>query len=91
MNREFIDDFLSKAACVGANPKLFDAFTGDKALDALSYCARCAVVPECDRVVAPRRSYFDGVAADRIWNNGRIVRKDRLLKGDSDDTSNTGR
>jgi hypothetical protein len=90
MDRWFIDLLLSKAACIGADPKLFDAFTGEKALDALSYCGRCTVVAECDRVVAPRRSYFDGVAADRVWNNGRIVRKDRLLKGDSDDTSNTG-
>ncbi len=70
--------FLDDAACVGADPHLFDAVKGMRALEALLYCDRCPVVTECDRIVAPRRSYYDGVAAGRVWNNGRIVRRSKL-------------
>jgi len=61
---------LEGAACEGADPKLFDATSGDKAEDALSYCDRCSKIIECDSHVQPQKSYFDGVAAGRIWNNG---------------------
>jgi hypothetical protein len=62
--------YLEQAACFGADPKLFDAVIGELVLDALSYCDRCPIIPECDAHVKPRKSYFDGVAAGRIWNNG---------------------
>lgn len=62
---------LEGAACAGADPVLFDAVGGDAAADALSYCDRCAVTRECEDLVKPRRSYFDGVAAGRIWHNGK--------------------
>lgn len=61
---------LPEAACIGADPRLFDATSGDLAEDALSYCDRCPVVPQCEDLVRPRRSYFDGVAAGKIWHNG---------------------
>lgn len=62
---------LDRAACKGANPALFDAVAGDRVFDALSYCERCPVIEACCDYVQPSRSYFDGVAAGRLWRNGR--------------------
>lgn len=61
---------LHAAACNGADPKLFDATSGEQALDALSYCDRCEIIVRCETHVNPRGSFFDGVAAGRIWSNG---------------------
>jgi hypothetical protein len=30
-------------------------------------------VKECDTFVKPRKSFYDGVAAGKVWRNGRIV------------------
>lgn len=62
---------LEQAACKGANPQLFDFFEGNQIDDALSYCDRCPVTEECWEYVSPRRSYFDGVCAGKVWRNGR--------------------
>jgi WhiB family redox-sensing transcriptional regulator len=62
---------LMEAACKGADPSLFDFFDGERVEDALSYCDRCTVIEECLAYVSPRRSYFDGVAAGKVWRNGR--------------------
>lgn len=68
-----------EAACLGADPRLFEAISGDRAADALSYCERCPVIPECEDVVKPRRSYFDGVAAGKVWRDGRVIKQDALF------------
>lgn len=62
---------LERAACKGAEPRLFDAIAGEDVFDALSYCERCPVTEACFAYVQPSRSYFDGVAAARLWRNGR--------------------
>lgn len=64
---------LHLAACVGADPKLFDAITADDTEDALSYCDRCTVIAQCETYVRPKQSYFDGVAAGKVWRNGAPV------------------
>lgn len=61
---------LERAACKGADPRLFDAIAGEDVWDALSYCERCPVMQACLDYVQPSRSYFDGVAAGRLWRNG---------------------
>jgi len=61
---------LPDAACLGADPSLFDATGGDRAQDALSYCDRCPVTRECEDLVRPRKSYYDGVAGGKIWREG---------------------
>ena len=61
---------LPEAACIGADPKLFDATTGETVEDALSYCDRCPVIRECETIVRPKKSYFDGVAAGKVWKDG---------------------
>ena len=64
---------LPDAACKGANPYLFDATSGDAVLDALSYCDRCTVIPECETLVRPRKSYYDGVCANKVWRDGKSI------------------
>lgn len=61
---------LERAACKGADPSLFDATSGEEVFDALSYCERCPVTGPCQDWVKPARSYFDGVAAGRLWRHG---------------------
>ena len=63
---------LIEAACKGADPRLFDFCEGDQVDDALSYCDRCPVTQECLDYVAPRRSYYDGVCAGKVWKHGRL-------------------
>lgn len=71
---------LDDAACLGADPTLFDATSGEKMFDALSYCERCPVIVECDTLVRPRRSHFDGVAAGKVWREGKVVKQDALFE-----------
>lgn len=71
---------LDEAACIGADPRLFDANTGERMHDALSYCDRCPVIPECEDHVRPRRSHFDGVAAGKVWREGKIIKQDELFE-----------
>lgn len=61
---------LEQAACNGADPRLFDAMSGDAVDDALSYCDRCVVTAQCEDYVRPKRSYYDGVVAGKVWRNG---------------------
>ena len=68
---------LQRAACKGADPVLFDETFGERVFDALSYCDRCSVIPECEDYVQPRRSYYDGVCAGKVWRGG--VRVDPVL------------
>lgn len=65
--------YLPEAACIGADPTLFDATQGERAEDALSYCDRCTVLKECEEIVKPKKSHFDGVAAGRIWREGAVI------------------
>lgn len=67
----------SEAACRDASPHLFDAVKGPLVHYALSYCGRCSVVKECDAFVRPRKSFFDGVVAGKLWREGRIVDPDQ--------------
>lgn len=64
---------LASGACVGADPLLFDSVGGDRVIDALSYCERCTVTQECLNYVRPRRSYYDGVVAGKVWQDGKPV------------------
>jgi hypothetical protein len=64
---------LEGAACIGADPNLFNATSGETAEDALSYCDRCDVRGGCDDLVKPRKSHYDGVAAGKVWKDGAPV------------------
>ena len=67
--------FVSKAPCRDADPWLFDQFNLDLAQPALNYCSRCIFWEECDSLVQPKPSFYDGVVAGKVWRNGRILAK----------------
>lgn len=71
------DILRDNAACREADPGLFDAVEGIRVTYALSYCGRCPVVKECDTFVRPRKSFYDGVVAGKLWRSGRIVDPDQ--------------
>ena len=80
--------FVSKAPCRDADPWLFDQFNLDLAQPALNYCSRCIFWQECESLVQPKPSFYDGVVAGKVWRNGRIVAKldatspNRLIVGE---------
>jgi WhiB family redox-sensing transcriptional regulator len=74
---KYPESLRENAACREAAPSLFDAVEGILVTYALSYCERCSVVKECDTFVRPRKSFFDGVVAGKLWRNGRIVDPDQ--------------
>ncbi len=63
-----------EAACIGADPRLFDAKWHSAAGPALAICGRCTVQAECLAAVAPQGNEFDGVCAGEVWRAGRMVR-----------------
>lgn len=65
--------FLSLAPCRNANPKLFDAVTIQTAQEALDYCRGCNLWDDCSHYVKPSTSYYDGVAAGAVWENGKRI------------------
>jgi WhiB family transcriptional regulator, redox-sensing transcriptional regulator len=67
--------FTSKAPCREADPWLFDQFNLDLAQPALNYCSRCIFWEECESLVQPKPSFYDGVVAGKVWRNGRILAK----------------
>lgn len=73
---------LSAAACVGADPMIFDDVTFPHASLALTYCERCSITELCMTVVRPSKSHFDGVAAGVVWRNGYRVRPDNSTRED---------
>ena len=73
MERRDLDELNRRAACRGAEPRLFDAVEPRAALVGLSFCAHCEVVALCKKVLRPGRTHYDGVAAAAVYRNGRIV------------------
>jgi len=65
--------FLSLAPCRNADPKLFDAITIQTAQLALDYCRSCSLWDDCSAYVKPSTSYFDGVAAGAVWEDGKRI------------------
>ena len=56
--------------CVDMPASIFDATQGPDVLEALKACAVCPVTKECEEFVRPKRSYFDGVCAGKVWVDG---------------------
>ncbi len=83
-----LTDFIDDAPCRSADPWLFDQHQIDLAQPALQYCKRCIFWDNCDALVKPRASSYDGVCAGRVWRNGRLLAKldatshNRLLVGE---------
>ena len=83
--------FVSKAPCREADPWVFDQFNLDLAQPALNYCSQCIFWQECESLVQPKPSFYDGVVAGKVWRNGRILAKldatspNRLIVGEEPD------
>ena len=73
MDRRALDAFHAAAACVDADPALFDESDPTLAARALGYCSRCTAVAACRAIVKPGRSHYDGVAAAAVYRNGRVI------------------
>lgn len=71
-----------EAACVGADPKLFDHIGGERVWLALSYCERCPVIRACEDYVKPRRSLYSGVVAGKVWEAGTPVEPVMFSEGE---------
>jgi WhiB family redox-sensing transcriptional regulator len=71
------------AACIEADPSLFDATGGVLARYALDYCRKCDVKKECEQFVNPKKSFFEGVCGGKVWLNGRNI--NLLYRGDGGD------
>ena len=67
--------FILQAPCRDADPWLFDQFNLDLAQPALNYCSNCIFWTECESLVKPKPSFYDGVVAGKVWRNGRILAK----------------
>lgn len=65
--------FLELAPCRNADPKLFDAITVQTAQPALDYCRECELWNDCAFYVRPSTSYYDGVCAGAVWENGKRI------------------
>lgn len=66
-------EFVEKAPCNGADPWLFDQYQLDLAQPGLQYCRRCIFWQNCESLVEPRTSHYDGIAAGKVWRNGRVL------------------
>ena len=82
---------LSKAACKGADPALFDATSGEAVEDALSYCDRCTVQEDCEEYVKPRKSFYDGICSAKVWKNGLIIEPGLFDEGETDVSTSNAR
>lgn len=71
VTRSEVDALHQRAACRNAAPELFDSVDMLNAAPALAYCAQCHVIALCDRVISPKSSHYDGVAAASVWRGGR--------------------
>ncbi|MGW0830804.1 hypothetical protein [Streptomyces prunicolor] len=61
------------AACAGLPPKAVFSKKVKEAAPVLRACARCTVRRDCERIVAPADSWFDGVCGGRLYRSGRVV------------------
>ncbi|GAA2395794.1 hypothetical protein GCM10010420_21670 [Streptomyces glaucosporus] len=66
-------DWRRAAACAHLPER--SVFTRDpsEAATVLRACNKCPIRRECEAVVDPERTWFDGVSGGRLWRNGREV------------------
>lgn len=68
-------DWVEEAPCRRADPWLFDQYHFDLSQPALNYCKRCRFWEECESLVEPKNSHFDGICGGKVWRNGRVLAK----------------
>ncbi|MDG4857687.1 WhiB family transcriptional regulator [Streptomyces sp. T-3] len=67
-------DWRRDAACAEI-PQQY-VFTRDRAEaePVLRACNQCPIRQECEAIVDPSHTWFDGVSGGRLWRNGREVK-----------------
>lgn len=67
------NQFIETAPCRKAESYMFDAVDKRTASEGLRYCGVCRVVDECYAQIDPRKNWYDGIAAQTVWYEGRPV------------------
>jgi hypothetical protein len=69
---------INDGACVTlkASPGMMLSWSFADLTEGLQFCMVCPVVRECLKVVSPRGSFFDGVAGNRAWRDGKDITDD---------------
>lgn len=74
-------DWRRDAACVDLPQQYVFTRTLAEAAPVLRACNQCPIRRECEAVVDPSHSWFDGVSGGRLWRNGRAVKPHKPAAG----------
>ncbi|GGR73546.1 hypothetical protein GCM10010252_10140 [Streptomyces aureoverticillatus] len=66
-------DWRRSAACAQLPQHSVFTRVPSEAAEVLRACNQCPIRKECEAVVNPARTWFDGVSGGRLWRNGREV------------------
>ncbi|MFI6644298.1 WhiB family transcriptional regulator [Streptomyces sp. NPDC050504] len=66
-------DWRRQAACAQLPPHSVFTKIRSEAEPVLRACNQCPVRRQCEAVVDPTHTWFDGVSGGRLWRNGRAV------------------
>lgn len=70
-------DWRRAAACVNLPQHSVFTRVPSEAEPVLRACNQCPIRRECEVVVDPAHTFFDGVSGGRLWRNGREVKRTR--------------
>ncbi|MEV6547754.1 hypothetical protein AB0M57_03480 [Streptomyces sp. NPDC051597] len=68
-------DWRRAAACANLPQHSVFARVPSDAEPVLRACNQCPIRTECEVVVDPAHTFFDGVSGGRLWRNGREVKR----------------
>lgn len=68
-------DFVEDAPCRKSDPWLFDQINLDLAQPGLNICKGCPYWIECETLIAPSSSHYDGICGGKVWRNGKVLAK----------------
>ncbi|MEU9188577.1 WhiB family transcriptional regulator [Streptomyces sp. NPDC048484] len=66
-------DWRREAACAHLSGSSVFTRVPAEAEAVLRACDRCPIRKQCEAVVDPSHTWFDGVSGGRLWRNGREV------------------
>ncbi|MEV7197200.1 WhiB family transcriptional regulator [Streptomyces sp. NPDC093510] len=74
-------DWRRNAACVDLPQQYVFTRTPAEAAPVLRACNQCPIRRECEAIVDPSHTWFDGVSGGRLWRNGREVKPRKSATG----------
>ncbi|MEU8958765.1 WhiB family transcriptional regulator [Streptomyces sp. NPDC048518] len=69
-----VPDWRGDAACADLPQQYVFTRSPAEAAPVLRACNQCPIRRECEAIVDPSRTWFDGVSGGRLWRNGREVK-----------------